>query len=57
VVAELDPGQQPIYRDLLDLVQKYAAVLPDVRVAVRENANGRLVIAIVVQRNARRGWA
>ncbi len=45
---KLNLGQQVVYRDLLDLVRKHATLLPDARVAVKENAKGEIVIAIIV---------
>jgi hypothetical protein len=48
MVPKLSLGQQVVYRDLVDLVQKHAEFLPDARVAVKENAKGEIVIAIIV---------
>jgi hypothetical protein len=48
MVAKLSLGQQVVYRDLLDLVQKHASLVPNARVAVKENAKGEIVIAIIV---------
>jgi hypothetical protein len=48
MVTKLSLGQQVVYRDLLDLVQKHASLVPNARVAVKENAKGEIVIAIIV---------
>ncbi len=45
---KLNLGQQVVYRDLLNLVQKHASLVPNARVAVKENARGEIVIAIIV---------
>jgi hypothetical protein len=45
---KLSLGQQVVYRDLLKLVEQHANLVPDARVAVKENAKGELVIAIIV---------
>ena len=50
MVAKLSLGQQVVYRDLLDLVEKHASLVPNARVAVKENAKGEIVIAIIVPR-------
>jgi adenylate kinase family enzyme len=36
------------YRHLLDLVNKHATLVPNARVAVKENAKGEVVFAIIV---------
>jgi hypothetical protein len=36
------------YRDMLDLVKKHASLVPNARVAVKENAKGEVVFAIIV---------
>jgi hypothetical protein len=48
MVPKLSLGQQVVYRDLLELVQKHASLVPNARVAVKENAKGDIVIAIIV---------
>jgi hypothetical protein len=48
MVPKLSLGQQVVYRDLLDLVRRHTALLPDARVAVKENSKGEIVIAIIV---------
>jgi hypothetical protein len=48
MVPKLSLGQQVVYRDLLELVQKHASLVPNARVAVKENAQGDIVIAIIV---------
>ena len=48
MVPKLNLGQQVVYRDMLDLVKKHATLVPNARVAVKENARGELVIAIIV---------
>ena len=48
MAPKLSLGQQVVYRDLLDLVRRHASLVPDARVAVKENAKGEIVIAIVV---------
>jgi hypothetical protein len=48
MAAKLNLGQQVVYRDLLALVKKHATLVPDARVAVKENAKGEIVIAIIV---------
>jgi len=48
MAAKLSLGQQVVCRDLLDLVQKHASLVPNARVAVKENAKGEIVIAIIV---------
>ena len=48
MVPKLSLRQQVVYRDLLGLVQKHARLVPDARVAVKENAKGEIVIAIIV---------
>ena len=48
MVPKLNLGQQVVYRDLLNLVQKHASLVPNARVAVKENAQGEIVIAIIV---------
>jgi hypothetical protein len=48
MASKLSLGQQVVYRDLLELVQKHASLVPNARVAVTENANGDVVIAIIV---------
>ena len=45
---KLSLGQEFVYRDLLALVQKHATLVPAARVAVKENAKGEVVIAIIV---------
>jgi hypothetical protein len=45
---KLSLGQQLVYRDLLELVRKHSDFVPGARVAVKENARGEIVIAIVV---------
>jgi hypothetical protein len=45
---KLSLGQQVVYRDLLDLVRRHSDLLPGAHVAVKENARGEIVIAIVV---------
>ncbi len=46
MVPALSVDQQRIYQRLLELVRKHAAV--DAHVALKKNANGDLVMAIVV---------
>jgi hypothetical protein len=48
MVPKLSLGQQVVYRDLLDLVSRHATLVPGARVAVKENAKGEIVIAIIV---------
>jgi hypothetical protein len=48
MVPKLSLGQQVVYRDLLDLVKRHTTLVPDARVAVKENAKGEIVIAIIV---------
>jgi hypothetical protein len=48
MVPKLSLGQQVVYQDLLDLVRRHTALLPDARVAVKENCKGEIVIAIIV---------
>jgi hypothetical protein len=48
MVPKLSLGQQVVYRDLLELVQKHASLVPNARVAVKENDKGDIVIAIIV---------
>jgi hypothetical protein len=48
MVPKLNLGQQVVYRDMLDLVKRHATLVPNARVAVKENAKGELVIAIIV---------
>ena len=48
MVPKLNLGQQVVYRDMLDLVKKHATLVPNARVAVKENQKGELVIAIIV---------
>jgi hypothetical protein len=48
MVPKLSLGEQVVYRDLLDLVRRHNALLPDARVAVKENSKGEIVIAIIV---------
>ena len=48
MVPKLTLGQQVVYRDLLELVQKHANLVPRARLAVKENAKGEIVIAIIV---------
>jgi hypothetical protein len=47
MVPKLNLGQQVVYRDMLDLVKKHATLVPNARVAVKENAKGEVVFAIV----------
>jgi hypothetical protein len=46
--ARLSIGQQVVHRQLLELVRQQAALLPGARVAIKENARGEVVIAIIV---------
>lgn len=48
MVPKLSIGQQVVYRELRELVQKHASLVPDARIAVKENAKGEIVIAIIV---------
>jgi hypothetical protein len=48
MVPKLSLGQQVVYQDLLELVRKHASLVPQARVAVKENAKGEIVIAIIV---------
>jgi hypothetical protein len=48
MVPKLNLGQQVVYRDMLDLVKKHATLVPNARVAVKENAKGEVVFAIIV---------
>jgi hypothetical protein len=48
MVPKLNLGQQVVYRDMLDLVKKHASLVPNARVAMKENAKGELVIAVIV---------
>jgi hypothetical protein len=48
MVPKLNLGQQVVYRDMLDLVKKHASLVPNARVAVKENAKGEVVFAIIV---------
>jgi hypothetical protein len=48
MVPKLSLGQQVVYRDLLDLVKRHTTLVPGARVAVKENAKGEIVIAIIV---------
>jgi hypothetical protein len=48
MVPKLSIGQQVVYRDLLDLVRRHTALLPNARVAVKENSKGEIVIAVIV---------
>ena len=41
-------GQQVVHLELLELVRRHASLLPGARVAVKENASGEVVIAILV---------
>jgi len=48
MTSKLSLGHQVVYRDLLDLVRKHEGLVPGARVAVKENAKGEIVIAIIV---------
>jgi hypothetical protein len=48
MVPKLNLGQQVVYRDMLELVKKHASLVPNARVAVKENAKGEVVFAIIV---------
>jgi hypothetical protein len=48
MVPKLNLGQQVIYRHLLDLVKTHATLVPNARVAVKENERGEVVFAIIV---------
>jgi hypothetical protein len=48
LAPKLSLGQQVVYRDLLDLVRRHETLVPGARVAVKENARGEIIIAIVV---------
>jgi hypothetical protein len=48
MVPKLNLGQQVVYRHLLDLVNKHATLVPNARVAVKENSKGEVVFAIIV---------
>jgi hypothetical protein len=52
MVPKLSLGQQVVYRDLLDLVKRHTTLVPGARVAVKENAKGEIVIAIIVPTTA-----
>ena len=45
---KLSLGQQVVYRELLDLVDKHATLVPKARVAIKTNAKGEIVMAIIV---------
>jgi hypothetical protein len=48
MVPKLSLGQQVVYQELLELVRKHAGLVPQARVAVKQNAKGEIVIAIIV---------
>ncbi len=48
MVPKLNLGQQVVFRDMLDLVKKHASLVPNARVAVKENAKGEVVFVIIV---------
>ena len=47
-------GLAEVHRRLLELVREEAASLPGARVSVRRNAQGQVVIAVVVPEGGRR---
>jgi hypothetical protein len=48
MASKLTLGHQVVHRELVDLVRRHEGLLPGARVAIKENAKGEIVIAIIV---------